>query len=607
MSTAFLFNYAVNSVWQVPLLALCTWFALQIARPTARTQHLLWIATLLLAIVLPMRGTPPAAVEANVSFDAASLDANDPALRTPIPPLARLPFVHIAISTRTRDLLVWFYLCFGAICLLRLIASQLAVRRLVRASTLRNLTPFQDALCRSILGRPSTPPILTLPPAYTVPLVAGAVRPAILLPGNFKGCSVDEFTTVLAHELAHIRRRDVLANLLLRIAALPIAYHPATLLLHRRIRHTREMLCDAMAASAMTSPAAYANTLLALADRLIHTEEPCAAIGLFQAMSKPLLEERIMHLIAPATTRRPFRLARIVAGTLLFAAAATTASLLHLTPAVLAAQQPAAPAPHETKRIAASPQRSYLIAQTSELPQPVPPAPPTPAAASAATAQPVAPLLTPGPELTPEQRKRVEERLNAASEQILNSTAKLRGPDFQRLTAKLSAQAIQQQMQKLNAPEFRQQLSDALGNSTARFCRPPAICDAFGTTELSGQPGFSSLSAAQQPDLPIQVSAAVMAGQVLNRTMPVYPPEAKAAKIAGAVVLRATIGKDGTLEALQIVSGPEELRRSAWDSVKTWTWKPYLLNGQPMPVETTITVNYSMESPAPPAPPAWRP
>lgn len=102
---------------------------------------------------------------------------------------------------------------------------------------------------------------------------------------------------------------------------------------------------------------------------------------------------------------------------------------------------------------------------------------------------------------------------------------------------------------------------------------------------------------AAQPDQgngPSQVSAGVMAGNILTKVQPVYPQAAKEAKIQGSVVLDAVIGKDGTLRSLKLVSGPDELARSAWAAVTQWTYRPYLLNGQPTEVETPITVNYSL-------------
>jgi TonB family protein len=92
----------------------------------------------------------------------------------------------------------------------------------------------------------------------------------------------------------------------------------------------------------------------------------------------------------------------------------------------------------------------------------------------------------------------------------------------------------------------------------------------------------------------MRVSGGVMAGNILSKTQPVYPQEAKDAGVEGAVVLHATIGKDGTIAQLVVISGPEELQASALDAVKHWLYKPFLLNGEPTEVETTIEVNYSL-------------
>ncbi len=94
---------------------------------------------------------------------------------------------------------------------------------------------------------------------------------------------------------------------------------------------------------------------------------------------------------------------------------------------------------------------------------------------------------------------------------------------------------------------------------------------------------------------PAKVSAGVMAGSLLTRVNPTYPQAARDAKIQGAVLLHVVIGKDGTIENLQVLSGPKELRASTLDAVRQWTYKPFLLNGDPVEVETTITVNYSLQ------------
>lgn len=97
------------------------------------------------------------------------------------------------------------------------------------------------------------------------------------------------------------------------------------------------------------------------------------------------------------------------------------------------------------------------------------------------------------------------------------------------------------------------------------------------------------------PSKALSVSHDVMVGQIVSRVSPVYPKEAKKQKIQGAVVLQAVIGKDGHVQNVEALSGPEELRGSAMTAVKQWVFKPYLLNGNPTEVKTKIEVNYKLD------------
>jgi TonB family protein len=86
----------------------------------------------------------------------------------------------------------------------------------------------------------------------------------------------------------------------------------------------------------------------------------------------------------------------------------------------------------------------------------------------------------------------------------------------------------------------------------------------------------------------------VVAGKKIGGDDPPYPANAKIDRIQGTVILSARISKAGTIDDLQIVSGPEALRRSSFNAVKTWKYKPYLLNGEPVEVGTRITVIYTL-------------
>jgi protein TonB len=81
---------------------------------------------------------------------------------------------------------------------------------------------------------------------------------------------------------------------------------------------------------------------------------------------------------------------------------------------------------------------------------------------------------------------------------------------------------------------------------------------------------------------------------LIEHTPPVYPPIAKAARVSGTVVLQALIGKDGGIESLHVVSGPAMLQQAALDAVKSWVYRPYLLNGKPVEVETTVNVIFTL-------------
>jgi periplasmic protein TonB len=99
--------------------------------------------------------------------------------------------------------------------------------------------------------------------------------------------------------------------------------------------------------------------------------------------------------------------------------------------------------------------------------------------------------------------------------------------------------------------------------------------------------------AVPKPTGPIKVSSGTMAGSLISRPDPVYPAIAKAAHVQGAVILHAIITKDGTIDKLTVVSGNPMLLNAATDAVKRWKYKPYLLNGDPTEVDTTITVNFT--------------
>lgn len=106
----------------------------------------------------------------------------------------------------------------------------------------------------------------------------------------------------------------------------------------------------------------------------------------------------------------------------------------------------------------------------------------------------------------------------------------------------------------------------------------------------SGGQGISAANSEGEALKKVTIPAGEMLGRLLQKADPIYPPVAKAARVSGTVVLQATISKTGSVEDLRVVSGPPLLQGAALDAVKTWIYRPYLLEGKPVEVETTINV-----------------
>src|SRR5579862_3916934 len=92
----------------------------------------------------------------------------------------------------------------------------------------------------------------------------------------------------------------------------------------------------------------------------------------------------------------------------------------------------------------------------------------------------------------------------------------------------------------------------------------------------------------------IKVGGQVQAANLLHQVLPTYPAIAKTAHVAGTVRLHAVIAKDGSIQELQYVSGPALLMRAAMDAVHEWKYRPTMLNGEPVEVDTTIDVVFSL-------------
>ena len=135
---------------------------------------------------------------------------------------------------------------------------------------------------------------------------------------------------------------------------------------------------------------------------------------------------------------------------------------------------------------------------------------------------------------------------------------------------------------------------------------PPQV-NAVGTTtgDTIGDPhGIPNvLRDGSQPVLPVAPPPVRIApvrishmseGDLIRKVLPTYPPLARGVRIQGQVVLQAVISKQGTIENLRLLSGHPMLVAAAIDAVRQWRYRPYVLNNEPVEVETQITVNFSL-------------
>jgi periplasmic protein TonB len=126
-----------------------------------------------------------------------------------------------------------------------------------------------------------------------------------------------------------------------------------------------------------------------------------------------------------------------------------------------------------------------------------------------------------------------------------------------------------------------------------------ANMDAEGSGTSNGNNPFGSVSrrpvVREQARGPVRVSGMVAEGLLIQKILPSYPAIAKATGTQGTVVLQAKISRDGTIENLRVVSGPVMLQQAAMDAVARWRYRPYLLSGEPVEVDTTINVVFKLQ------------
>jgi len=366
-------EYLANAVWQIPLLAAGVGALLWALDSDLQTRHRAWLAVLVVAVLIPFRGMEIVGAVPDAAIAAVS--AQDP-----VPPetvvIDPAPSSGLVIGPAATRWLVRIYIAVSLFAAWRILRAWIAAQGLLRRARPMQPAPRAMAIFAQVADGQGIPlPRLRQSDETVSPVVIGAVRPVLLLPAGFDQLKDDEILAALSHEFAHLKRRDYLINLLCQLVALPVAWHPAIHLVQKRIRDTREMLCDAVAAGEMASSVRYATCLVAFALRAIDDRHGALATQGLSMFDNRILEERILNLTQERALPEPrTRLARLAGASLGMVVAVALAMMVHVTPTL------AEPTPDD-------PQGPVQLTPPVDLPAiPAPPAPPAAPAAPPAPA-----------------------------------------------------------------------------------------------------------------------------------------------------------------------------------------------------------------------------
>lgn len=627
--------FALHAVWQVPLLGCATWLALRVGQPKIRLAHALWVSTLLLCVVAPLLSTWQGYRVARAQHRVSTVSISYPTdvAAHDAPPMQREsawlrlvhthfnsvdgvrpfafalpPFVARGISAAYVLLLLFSCLRFGM--------AWRRARRLVHAASADVPHRFVRAMQMQCEAMDCSAPQVAMSDEVAGPLLAGVVQPTLLLPSNSADeLSDEEIEAVLAHELSHLRRLDPLWHTVSSVMLLPVQFHPAAKWIASRIRQTREMACDAEAVAWVGSLSRYADALLCVAERMSFTPAATQGVGLglfdvehvyaatvrdggLRSKTGPAtaglelfdatgaMEERMRSMMKNNEVMSlRNRWMRGLASAAIAITGVAAASMIQVQPALAAPQKDAtvetqtvvtvddqAPALISGHRV-----QKQLLDANRRLNEAKTKATSDEDRTRIATAQQV--LRTAQSELAGQSAPRT------VAVHVVHDAPLMSGDDV-KVHLKVQDAELSQVKLDHQKVQFDVQLK-ALPVQRVELAKTQVMVAKLDSPVLVITP--------QESEKPRKVPASVMAGNALTKVTPEYPASAKDAKIEGAVVLHAIIDENGKVEQISVVSSPDSaLSKSSIEAVQHWTYKPYLLNGKPTAVDTTINVNFTL-------------
>jgi len=432
-----------------------------------------------------------------------------------------------------------------------------------------------------------------IPVAYSAevqaPVLVGMLRPGIVMPANIETwTTAEERHAVLLHELAHVERRDHWIIPVQAFLGAIFFFHPAVRYALRQLVLERELACDEHVLSMGTNPSAYAEVILRVAEHSIpERQSDCPA---FNSPGK-ILERRIeMILSYRSSTAGRWHIPAIARAAIVLA----LASLL-LPPSAVIAETPVPPPPEI--RVAAFPPlmqgmsiiASAITKEASAGHVQVTPAQsqtPTPLGTVSGMIFDPGGLVIPGVTVTLAVVPPGSSRTIVTNESGLFSfpqvapgqyTLQTRLPGFSNTERAIVVRSGETLVQDVSLP-----LARLMTRMEVTAARPTTPQNANATSS------------------PRRIGGDIAQPNAISLVKPQYPAAAHASGTEGLVLLQAIIGKDGTIVALQVdpngpSTGDPDLIRAAMDAVRQWRYRPGMLDGSPIEIATTITVNFSLQ------------
>lgn len=372
-------NFILNSLWQgAVIFAIAAAGAWLLRNAAARYRHTLWIVALTACLVVPFLTATRFVPAWFSNLQTATSSAPVPDIAPAVVDSGKPTVDHIGssrrktVTTSTNSVLILslvyvLLICGRGITLARFWQRKERLRKSATSTGIAAEIELVAQRCRNFLKVKHAP--VTSSTEARVPYTIGTLRPLIVLPEAFcAGADESKLLSVIGHEMAHVKRRDFLTNLLCELVALPIWFHPLTFLIKRQIDRARELACDELVTTHVLAPKVYARSLLWAADVSRQYSSQAFILSIFDGK---ILEERIVRLM-----KNNRRVGSSPARVMMFAALAVLcASALSLSMFSLELQTQARAAVRETVErlnLPASMQEPVAPAVTSSQPRPEP-------------------------------------------------------------------------------------------------------------------------------------------------------------------------------------------------------------------------------------------